>query len=41
MISGLEKWKQEIKIGKVKILRFLSAIAPGVALKIINNQSKT
>jgi hypothetical protein len=41
MISGLEKGKLEIKIGKVKILRLLAAIAPGIALKIINKQSKT
>ncbi|MFZ4522731.1 MAG: SDR family oxidoreductase [Bacteroidales bacterium] len=36
MITGLEKGKAEIKVGGAKILYFLSRIAPGFALKKVN-----
>jgi len=36
MIKGLEKGELEIKVGGVKILSFLSRIAPGFALKKVN-----
>lgn len=37
MLKGLEKGKEEIYIGKVKLIRALSRIAPGFALKKINS----
>jgi len=36
MIQGLEKGKREIRVGKVKMLRLISRIAPSFALKTIN-----
>jgi uncharacterized oxidoreductase len=36
MITGLEKGKSEIKVGGAKILSMMSRIAPGFALKKIN-----
>ena len=36
MITGLEKGKAEIKVGGAKILYLLSRIAPGFALKKVN-----
>src|SRR5690606_28607972 len=40
MMKGLEKGIAEIKVSKVKILYNLSRIAPGFALKKINNLPK-
>jgi uncharacterized oxidoreductase len=37
MIRGIEKGKMEIHIGKVKLIRFLSRLAPEFALKKINS----
>lgn len=37
MMSGLEKGKEEIKVGKVKLLYALSRIAPGFALRKVNS----
>lgn len=36
MIVGLEKGKEEIYVGKVKLFRLMSRIAPGFALRKIN-----
>jgi uncharacterized oxidoreductase len=36
MVAGLEKGKTEIKVGGVKLLYYLSRIAPGFAFKKIN-----
>jgi len=36
MINGLEKGKSEIKVGGAKILSLISRIAPGFALKKVN-----
>ena len=37
MMRGLEKDKKEIYIGKVKLIRMISRIAPGFALRKINS----
>lgn len=37
MISGLEKEKSEIKVGKVKLLQTLSRIAPSLAIRKMNS----
>lgn len=37
MIKGLEKGKSEIMIGGAKILRLMSRVAPGFALKKVNS----
>ncbi len=37
MITGLEKDRDEIRIGKVKLIYWMSRIAPGFALRTINS----
>lgn len=37
MIKGLERGKSEIRVGGAKILRLMSRIAPGFALKKVNS----
>lgn len=37
MIAGLEYGKEEIRIGKVKLIYWISGIAPGFAFIKINN----
>ncbi|MFK7848533.1 MAG: SDR family oxidoreductase [Rhodothermales bacterium] len=37
MMSGLEKGREEIKVGKVKLLYILSRIVPGYALRKVNS----
>lgn len=36
MVAGIEKGKQEVKVGKVPILHFLSRLSPAFAFKKIN-----
>ncbi|MRI01904.1 SDR family NAD(P)-dependent oxidoreductase [Kriegella sp. EG-1] len=37
MISSVEKGQVEVKVGKVKLIHLISRLAPGFALKKINN----
>ncbi len=39
MLRGLEKGRDEIRVGKVKILYFLSRLAPGFAFEMLNRLS--